>query len=94
MLSIRPRGRHLSTDLSTVTVDNRAIASAAGTGVLRVVIDAPLRHAFDYLAPAGLAPAAVPLGVRVRVPVGRREAIGTRRPIEDKEAAGDTFALN
>jgi primosomal protein N' (replication factor Y) len=57
-------------------VDNRAIASAAGTGVLRVVIDAPLRHAFDYLAPAGLAPTAVPLGVRVRVPVGRREAIG------------------
>jgi primosomal protein N' (replication factor Y) len=44
--------------------------------VLRVAIDAPLRHPFDYLAPDGLSPASVPLGVRVRVPVGRREAIG------------------
>jgi primosomal protein N' (replication factor Y) len=73
---MRPRGRHLSTELSTVTVDNRSVASAAAIGVLRVAIDAPLRHPFDYLAPAGLAPAAVPLGVRVRVPIGRREAIG------------------
>ncbi len=46
------------------------------TAVLRVAIDAPLRQPFDYLAPPGLAPAAVPLGVRVRVPVGRRETIG------------------
>ena len=76
MLSIRSRGQRLSTDLSTLTVDNHPIASVAGTGVLRVAIDAPLRHPFDYLAPAGVAPAAVPLGVRVRVPVGRREAIG------------------
>jgi primosomal protein N' (replication factor Y) len=44
--------------------------------VLRIAIDAPLRHPFDYLAPDGLSPASVPLGVRVRVPVGRREAIG------------------
>jgi primosomal protein N' (replication factor Y) len=53
-------------------VENRAPT----TGVLRVAIDAPLRHPFDYLAPDGLSPAAVPLGVRVRVPIGRREAIG------------------
>ncbi len=65
------RGR-LSTDLSTVTVDN----SAQALSVLRVAIDAPLRSPFDYLPPPGLAPAAVPLGVRVRVPVGTREAIG------------------
>jgi primosomal protein N' (replication factor Y) len=45
-------------------------------GVLRVVIDAPLRSPFDYLPPVGLLPAAVPLGVRVRVPVGKRETIG------------------
>ena len=44
--------------------------------MLRVAINAPLRSPFDYLPPPGLAPSAVPLGVRVRVPVGAREAIG------------------
>ncbi len=53
-------------------MDNAALA----LGVLRVAIDAPLRSPFDYLPPPGVAPAEVPLGVRVRVPVGRREAIG------------------
>jgi primosomal protein N' (replication factor Y) len=53
-------------------VDN----SSASPGVLRVVIDAPLRTPFDYLPPAGLTPAGVPLGVRVRVPVGKRDTIG------------------
>jgi primosomal protein N' (replication factor Y) (superfamily II helicase) len=53
-------------------VDN----SSASPGVLRVVIDAPLRTPFDYLPPPGLSPAGVPLGVRVRVPVGKRETIG------------------
>src|ERR1700687_1805435 len=67
-----PRRQQLSTDLSTATVDN----SAVKLGVLRVVIDAPLRSPFDYLPPAGLAPSAVPLGVRVRVPVGKRETVG------------------
>jgi primosomal protein N' (replication factor Y) (superfamily II helicase) len=55
-----------------VIVDN----SAASPGVLRVAIDAPLRAPFDYLPPPGVAPATVPLGVRVRVPVGHREAVG------------------
>ncbi len=50
--------------------------SAANPGVLRVVIDAPLRTPFDYLPPAGVSPADVPLGVRVRVPVGKRDTIG------------------
>jgi primosomal protein N' (replication factor Y) len=53
-------------------VDN----SAASPGVLRVVIDAPLRTPFDYLPPPGLLSAGVPLGARVRVPVGKRETIG------------------
>jgi primosomal protein N' (replication factor Y) len=65
------RGR-LSTDLSTVIGDNTAVSP----GVLRVAIDAPLRSPFDYLPPPGIAPDAIPLGVRVRVPIGRREAIG------------------
>ena len=68
---MRRQGR-LSTDLSTVIVDN----STVSPGVLRVAIDAPLRRPFDYLPPPGLQPDEVPLGVRVRVPVGRREAIG------------------
>jgi primosomal protein N' (replication factor Y) len=55
-----------------VIVDN----SAASPGVLRVAIDAPLRQPFDYLPPPGLTPAAVPLGARVRVPVGHREVVG------------------
>jgi primosomal protein N' (replication factor Y) len=50
--------------------------NAASLGVLRVAIDAPLRSPFDYLPPPGLAPAAVALGARVRVPVGKRETIG------------------
>ena len=50
--------------------------SGATLSVLRVVIDAPLRTPFDYLPPAGLTPAGVPLGVRVRVPVGKRDTIG------------------
>ncbi|HEY4974858.1 MAG TPA: hypothetical protein VII41_14695, partial [Steroidobacteraceae bacterium] len=50
--------------------------SAASPGVLRVAIDAPLRSPFDYLPPVGVAPGEVPVGVRVRVPIGRREAIG------------------
>ena len=50
--------------------------SAASPGVLRVVIDAPLRTPFDYLPPPGLSPAGVPLGARVRVPVGTRDTIG------------------
>jgi primosomal protein N' (replication factor Y) (superfamily II helicase) len=55
-----------------VIVDN----SAASPAVLRVAIDAPLRQPFDYLPPPGVTPAAIPLGVRVRVPVGHRDAVG------------------
>jgi primosomal protein N' (replication factor Y) len=62
----------LSTDLSTVIVDNRDLC----TGVLRVAIDAPLHNPFEYLPPGHLAPSSVPRGVRVRVPVGRRTMVG------------------
>jgi primosomal protein N' (replication factor Y) (superfamily II helicase) len=62
----------LSTDLSTVVEGGQV---AAG-GVLRVAINAPLRSPFDYLPPPGFSPQEVPLGVRVRVPVGRRSTVG------------------
>jgi primosomal protein N' (replication factor Y) len=52
------------------------VASALTAGVLRVAIDRPLRSAFDYLPPPGIDAAAVALGVRVRVPVGRSRTIG------------------
>jgi primosomal protein N' (replication factor Y) len=42
--------------------------------ILQVVFDTPLRQCFDYLPPAG-APVPRP-GERVRVPLGRRRAVG------------------
>ena len=45
-------------------------------GVVRVAIDAPLRTAFEYLPPAGFASSDVPMGARVRVPVGHRSTVG------------------
>src|SRR5580700_12229005 len=62
----------LSTDLSTV-IEGSQVAPG---GVLRVAINAPLRSPFDYLPPPGFSPLEVPLGVRVRVPVGRRSTVG------------------
>jgi primosomal protein N' (replication factor Y) len=47
--------------------------------VLRLAIPSPLRRQFDYLPPAGMDAAAInalPPGIRVRVPFGRREVIG------------------
>ena len=44
--------------------------------VLRVAIPAPLRHSFDYYAPADYDPALLQAGVRVRVPFGKKERIG------------------
>jgi primosomal protein N' (replication factor Y) len=42
--------------------------------VLRVALDTPVRRLFDYLPPSGGLPARV--GVRVRVPFGRRRLVG------------------
>jgi len=47
--------------------------------ILQVALDTPLRRVFDYLPPAESAADAqgpTPLGVRVRVPFGRRQLIG------------------
>jgi primosomal protein N' (replication factor Y) len=61
-----------STDLSTRFVDKK------GPMILQIALDTPLRRVFDYRPPAeflgvGGAPR---LGVRVRVPFGRRQLIG------------------
>ena len=59
-------------DDGAATPDN----GVGAAGVLRVAINAPLRNFFDYLPPPGLSVFAVPIGARVRVPLGSREAIG------------------
>ncbi len=42
--------------------------------IFRVALDTPVRRLFDYLPPPAAAPPAV--GARVRVPLGRRRAVG------------------
>ena len=44
--------------------------------ILRVAIPAPLRHALDYLPPAGVEAAAIGAGMRVVVPLGPRRVLG------------------
>ena len=44
--------------------------------ILRVAIPAPLRHALDYLPPAGVGAAAIGAGMRVVVPLGPRRLVG------------------
>ncbi len=46
---------------------------SAATRIVRVAVPAPLRRCFDYLAPTGLA---LQPGMRLRVPFGRRHAVG------------------
>jgi primosomal protein N' (replication factor Y) len=50
--------------------------TGSATGVLRVVVDRPLRTSLDYLPPPGLNATDIQPGCRVRVPVGRGQAIG------------------
>jgi primosomal protein N' (replication factor Y) len=47
---------------------------AAAGSYLRVALDTPLRHAFDYLPPLDGVP--VPVGARVVVPFGRQRRVG------------------
>lgn len=44
--------------------------------ILRLAIPSPLRRLFDYHPPAGIETDQLTVGVRVRVPFGRRELIG------------------
>ena len=60
-----------STDLST-----RMISGILTGGILKIAVDCPLRQLLDYLPPAGRAAEDLPAGARVRVPMGRRSAVG------------------
>jgi primosomal protein N' (replication factor Y) len=51
--------------------------------VLRVAVATPVRTPFDYLPPLGWQGAPPAPGVRVRVPFGRREAIGVLLDVAD-----------
>jgi len=46
------------------------------TVILQIALDTPLRRVFDYLPPADAAGRTPKLGIRVRVPFGRRQLIG------------------
>ena len=70
--AVAPRTSGLSTELSTVTGD----AQTPRPRVLRVAVNAPLWSLFDYLPPAGVEPEDVPVGSRVRIPMGPRSTIG------------------
>src|SRR5687768_6723290 len=50
--------------------------------IYQVAVSAPLYQLFDYLAPDSTAVA--PIGARVRVPFGRREAVGVLMGITDR----------
>ncbi len=59
--------------------------------ILQIALDTPLRCVFDYRPPADLTDSpdgALPLGVRVRVPFGRRRMIGILVGITAKSAVG------
>jgi len=79
-----------STDLSTMSLD-----FSTPPEVLKVAVDCPLRMLLDYLPPKGRAAADLLPGVRVRVPMGRREAIGVviRRAAQSTLASGRLRAV-
>lgn len=68
--ALRSYGPRFSTDLSTAFVDKNSAL------ILQIALDTPLRRVFDYLCPADVSAAAISLGVRVRVPFGRRHLVG------------------
>ncbi len=53
------------------------------SSILRLALPSPLRRLFDYLPPAGVSPAALQPGVRLRVPFGRREVVGILVELSD-----------
>ena len=55
--------------------------------VYQVALPLPLPQLFDYLPPEGLAADASATGCRVRVPLGRREAVGVIAGIGVSDAA-------
>ncbi len=51
-------------------------AAPASLKILKVAVDAPMRALLDYLPPAGREAGELPVGARVRVGLGRANAIG------------------
>jgi primosomal protein N' (replication factor Y) (superfamily II helicase) len=68
--ALRAYDPRFSTDLSTAFVDKKI------TVILQIALDTPLRRVFDYLCPPDVSAETLKLGVRVRVPFGRRRLIG------------------
>jgi primosomal protein N' (replication factor Y) len=57
-------------------VADSATDEAGDAAVLRVAVDCPLRSLLDYLPPAGMQARDLHPGMRVRVPMGARSAVG------------------
>lgn len=53
------------------------------TTILRIAIPAPLYRLYDYLPPEDLNPSELALGIRIKVPFGKREVIGILVEIND-----------
>lgn len=51
--------------------------------ILRLALPVPLRRVFDYGAPPGVSPGALPPGIRVRVPFGRQVLVGILLEVVD-----------
>ncbi|MGH8224966.1 MAG: primosomal protein N' [Gammaproteobacteria bacterium] len=58
--------------------------------VIKVAVPAPFAAALDYLPPAGVEASALPVGVRVRVPLGRRKLVGVVLGHAERSALADT----
>ena len=53
-----------------------------------MAVPSPLRQLFDYLPPPGLRAAQVPVGVRVRAPIGSRDSVGVVVEHADRPTVG------
>ncbi|HEY5716894.1 MAG TPA: primosomal protein N', partial [Motiliproteus sp.] len=53
------------------------------SAILHLALPSPLRRSFDYLPPAGIDPAVLQPGTRLRVPFGRRELIGVLLAVDN-----------
>jgi primosomal protein N' (replication factor Y) (superfamily II helicase) len=68
-----PGGPVLSTDLSTTGLP---AGSPDAPAIVRVALERGLREPLDYLPISGREALSLPAGARVRVPIGRRHAVG------------------
>lgn len=62
--------------------------------ILRIAIPAPLHRLYDYLPPSESITNQLPLGIRVKIPFGKREVIGVLAEIADNSHFSPTKLKN